>query len=435
MNLMSIPVWLSIDFDYFVRYLPTFDWGHMESPFFQSGGMWEIRVSGYHSAGGNLRDDMDPDKWARPRVDQFWSVLKQLGYNFDSVRCTAIADSHAVAGPIFNEVGGRAGPPELLISFDAHHDLGYKGWSETKKVIKKEQCSCDMWLCAVLCWFEDLNARIIYPPWHSKEDLAWERKQIKENLPERILSRVKADLFEKRGAVSPLARPPRGQSFDVQALFVCRSGAWVPPWLDTMFNEFVDSIDEELGLSPFAPFAGRGDVDPTEIRTDFDYDRAIRMGEQLKMMMELSRKGFDEMVEEAKKPSDEDDSEKNPVEDFKEGFLRWTKVKGAHGEGILLDEFEIVGEMQGKGFGASRYMEWESKVPKGTLVYIWAAAAEEFWKKMGFVPTFKPPKKVEWYDGQYAPYDYWVDLTAYMVKRVGGPNPDPILRTPKDLGY
>ena len=104
-------------------------------------------------------------------------------------------------------------------------------------------------------------------------------------------------------------------------------------------------------------------------------------------------------------------------------------------KGYLLDEFEIDSEMRGKGAGASRYMGWESTLPKGTLVYIWAAAAEEFWKKMGFVPSFKPPKNVKWYDGQYAPYDYWVDLTAYMVKRVGGPNPEPILRTPKDLGY
>jgi hypothetical protein len=38
----GLRAFVSVDWDYFVRSLYAWDWGHQESPFFMSGAMWEI---------------------------------------------------------------------------------------------------------------------------------------------------------------------------------------------------------------------------------------------------------------------------------------------------------------------------------------------------------------------------------------------------------
>jgi hypothetical protein len=319
---MSIPIWLSVDFDYFVRYLPQFDWAHQESPFFQGGAMWMIRVASHHSAGGDLREDMDPQRYATPKPQSFFNVLQQLGYDFGRTGYVGLADSHAMAGPVFRQLGEVQGVPDLLVSFDAHHDLGYHGWSRTQEFIEQDQCSCDMWLCAVLCWYNKLRANIIYPPWQTKKDLGWERKSIRDNLPTGPMrKRVKADLFSHDGTVSDLVKPPPGETFDVRSIFVCRSSAWVPPWLDEDFNEFVETIEDELNLFTSTPGVDEGMAeDPKVVRADFDYDAAVQQGEQMRMMMELGPDGFREMVEELKAKED-DEPEENPEVEEKNPLL------------------------------------------------------------------------------------------------------------------
>lgn len=298
---MPIPIWISIDWDYFVRSLHEWDWGHQESPFYQGGAMWAIRASQALVGGVDLREEMSPKRHAVPRPEAFWSVLEQLGYDFSRCGHFIVSDSHAGAGPVFHEIGHREEPAGLLVNFDAHHDLGYKGWEQSEIAIEAEKCYCDMWLCAVLCWVPELKARVVYPPWQTTKDLEWERKQIRENLPAAMHKRVRADLFLRDEAVSRIAKPAKGKTFDVKAVYICRSSAWTPPWLDQAFIDFVEDGERALDLEAFNPFLREErDIDPIEVRSDFRWEDAEAQAAQMKAMMELGPEDLRKMIEKSK---------------------------------------------------------------------------------------------------------------------------------------
>jgi GNAT superfamily N-acetyltransferase len=429
---MSIPCWLSVDWDYFVRSLHEWDWGHKEAPFFQSGTMWAIRASQLLMAGQDLREEMDPRKWSTPKPETFWDVLEQLGYDFSGCQFLNISDSHAGAGPVFNEIGKSVEVPDVLINFDAHHDLGYHGWARSKKLAEAGQCMCDTWLCALMCWLPELKVRVIYPPWQTKKDLKWERKQIKEQLPKRMQPRVLSDIFydDAYDGVSPVARPPEGETFDVQAIYICRSSAWTPPWLDEAFGEFVDEAANVTGLYPFNPYLEGGqDIDPLLPRSDFSWDVAVDHAEQMKEMMRLGPEGLRRLAE----GSGDDEPKENPGYETEDGFIDWRdEPMGEHGPGICVTEMAIDDDKQGMGIGRRLYEQVETQWPTGTLVYV-HALAQGFWEKMGFKPLYRQPDGVEWYDESYGSIDYWNQIAEEKIKRVGGTTPEPIVVTPEDL--
>jgi hypothetical protein len=291
-------VFLSVDWDYFVRSLPEWDWGHKESPFFQSSAMWAIRASQLLVSGVDLREEMDPAKWSTPKPETFFSVLEQLGYDFSQCDYLNISDSHAGAGPVFCQIGEMDEEPEVLVSFDAHHDLGYHGWAQTRDLLEAGQFMCDMWMCGVMAKFPQLKVRILYPPWQTKKDLEWERKSIKSQLPSPMQKRVLADIFydDASDGVSPVAKPPKGETFEVKALYICRSSAWTPPWLDEAFVEFVESAGEVTYLAAYNPFLERGqDIDPLQVRSDFRWAMAEEQAAQMKAVMRMTPEDFEHL--------------------------------------------------------------------------------------------------------------------------------------------
>lgn len=280
--------WLSVDYDYFVRSLLDWDWGHQESPFFRGGFIWATRVAPFLARGMDLVAEMNPEEHARPLPLNFWSVLEQLGYNFNNVGAYVVADSHSGAGPFFNQLAesGWEEPADVLVNFDAHHDLGYCEWARIRKLAEEGTCTCDMWLGALLSWCPELEARIVLPDWLQKDSTLQEQIQsVRKNLPKGIWSRVEMGFFtEPDGTVSDVVSAG-DEELEVTAVFVCRSGAWVPPWLDKHFIDFVDAGVDEIGLEPDDAFADR-DVPALEPRSDFSMAEAKKLGEQWRLLME-----------------------------------------------------------------------------------------------------------------------------------------------------
>lgn len=274
--------WLSVDFDYFVRSLGSWDWSHQESPFFQSGFMWQIRVAPFLMQGVDLREQMDPETYAKPKPSMFWDDLQDLNYNLDISPVFAVGDSHAGAAPFFDEVARAAGEPaDVLINFDAHHDLGYCEWARINEMMEEGVCTCDMWLCALMKWWPQLESRIVFPDWMKEEHTIEQQIRTLSKLPTDVTSRVEMDFFtDDDEEISPVVIEP-GEQMDVQAVFVCRSSAWVPPWLDEEFVRFVREGEETIGSSALSPFKTTAMVP----RTDFDYDCAVKLAEQWKLVM------------------------------------------------------------------------------------------------------------------------------------------------------
>lgn len=284
---MKRSCWLSIDYDFFVRSLMEWDWSHKEAPFFRSGFIWQTRVAPFLMQGIDLRHEMDPGVHGHPKPDSFWNLLSQLGYDFDEYLPFVVDDSHAGAGPFFNHIAEMDldEPADVIVNFDAHHDLGYCEWERLHGMVEQEVCTCDMWLGALLSWWPTLQARIVFPDWMKDEwTIEEQAENVQKKLPRKILSRVKMGFFTaENGTVSPIVIEPR-ERLSVTAIFVCRSGAWVPPWLDEDFIEFVENGEQEVGSVATEPFAD-SNVSALEPREDFDMGAAKLMAEQWKAVM------------------------------------------------------------------------------------------------------------------------------------------------------
>lgn len=286
---------LSIDWDYFVRSLYSWDWGHQESPFFMEGGMWEIRVSGLLMQGLDIRGEMDPKKWAQPKPWSFWNILSQLGYDFSMLDESSevggicnymVADSHAVAGPFFREVSDFFGHPDIIINFDAHHDMGYGDKAKIDRLVKSGQVTCDMWLRLLMSRYPKMRANVVYPNWRFEEfSLESEKKELKRVLPPGVFKRTQIGAFmDETGAVSDVVKP--ANEIKVQALFICRSSAWAPPWLDKQFIDFVSEFGNHTGIEPCEyVHESLQNIKPFTPRDSFSWERAEAMAKQWKDMM------------------------------------------------------------------------------------------------------------------------------------------------------
>lgn len=202
---------LVVDFDFF---FPTpegtaganwqlFDWGHMESPYFIEGPIWISRAAAFSMAGVELP-----------------SLSRELKYFWDRVKFNPgaelfYADSNACA--VHPRV--ERGITEVFL-LDAHHDSGYTGNEYTFKDLgamgRAGKWTCDNWMA-----FYFITGRLTevrYPRWRDSRvdgepSLRLANRGIDDGWPIREVDRV----------------------------FVCRSGAWVPPWHDRAFAEFLVS--------------------------------------------------------------------------------------------------------------------------------------------------------------------------------------------------
>jgi hypothetical protein len=250
-------------------------------------------------SGLDIRGEMDPARWANPQPLAFWDKLKRLGYNFDKLEEVydekslwqpnfVVADSHAIAGPTFNNVANDIGAPDVIINFDAHHDMGYKSKADVNRMVTRGQSTCDMWLRLLMSQdaFHEAKtkANVVYPNWRFDEfPMSEEWNSLREVLPKGILGRTSIGPFAKSdGSATDVVCP--AEEIEVEALFICRSSAWTPPWLDELFVEFVQAIDKHSDLLEYVS-EHTPDIKPLTPRTSFSWERAEQMADQFKGMM------------------------------------------------------------------------------------------------------------------------------------------------------
>ena len=188
---------ISIDFDYFCPEKSEWDLGHKESLLYLKM-LWQTR--------GYLYNEM---KTSGAEVG-FWQWFKKQA-NLDAVDNLFVSDSHCYAYNLLNNVN-------RVILFDAHHDC----WPMDGGKVKGNDIRCDNWVRRWLT--ESKRARRVtwvMPEW--LEDGCYT---------------VPGDLKGKVDVVRYSQGLDLGLNGSV-VLHVCRSGCWVPPWLDGAFLGFL----------------------------------------------------------------------------------------------------------------------------------------------------------------------------------------------------
>ena len=184
---------------FFVPELPEWDIGHRESLLYLKM-LWGTRIW--------LMDKMKTDG----NEKTFWAWL---GSRVDLKKASFfVSDSHCFAYNLSSGVN-------RIISFDAHHDC----WKNTSK---EGEVFCDNWLRVWLEGGKRRKATWVRPDWLDKEILP---------LDKGIADRVEVRDF--------------GQMDDLRLegsviVHICRSGCWVPPWLDKAFLGFLMASGRSL---------------------------------------------------------------------------------------------------------------------------------------------------------------------------------------------
>ena len=259
---------LSVDFDFFVREKHIWDWSHAESKMYQEV-LWPHRASTFLAQGIDLRKETDPGKYAEPTPDRFWSVLERLGYDTEDV-VSCVTNSHTFAAPHWVHHGYFPEDDYLLINFDAHHDLGYRSAEEMEKVWESGRVMCGDWLYTLMRAVPNLKAKIVYPSWRGLEEIEKVEKRPEELYPF-LEGRVEYGVFSE-----DFVRLP--EDAFVEDAFICRSGAWVPPWLDQLFTDFCYSGGFGELFAAFEDEEGSCALDPRK----FSWADVEAYAEQLK---------------------------------------------------------------------------------------------------------------------------------------------------------
>lgn len=236
---------LSVDWDFFFPVLSTeddkdflYDWGHSEVNRKIDNLLWTTR------AGGFLRADK-PLPGTSGEETSFWKKFR-----IGSHTKLFLADSHKdiLRQPVSHH------HYDLILNFDAHHDSGYG------KPTSDIRFTCEDWTR----YFTNkgVPVKVIYPKW--KEKFAFTEDKLDELTK---LVEVSIDSGE---------HPP----YNISHIFICRSGTWVPPWLDDKFKRLVSDC----------PAGKRGLVGPLDKRI-FNLAEATKYSDQLvDLMNQLSEK-------------------------------------------------------------------------------------------------------------------------------------------------
>lgn len=203
---------LSVDWDYFFPCTYAFDWGSRET-LFNIETFWTVRAYNkmlFDEQGRMMRREKAPyaiDAF-RPREDwrSFWETYCRI-----SPSKLVVAESHYTIAEVLNLLAQQMkGASFRVVNFDAHHDAGYQ---KGKPVV-----DCDNWAQKVA---SITDYTLVYPAY--REGYNPQPDPIRE--PDRTLY----------GPPDPSDLP------SIYLLcFVCRSGAWTPPWSDDKWIEFIE---------------------------------------------------------------------------------------------------------------------------------------------------------------------------------------------------
>lgn len=222
-------VWLSIDWDAFIPEDPRWDFAHTEAiaPLWADA-LWEIRASSMLARGADLEQLTAFTPELHP--DAFWAALAASGYELGGAKI-AVADSHLWAAQWFliSNFEDRVKAPRI-VHVDAHHDLGYNGMKSLNASVRKAHVDAGNWLGVYLRLFPKASATLVFPSWN---DHAIDNALVQAPMTASVRKRV---TFQQWPALPPGERVTR--------VFVCRSGAWSPPWHDNAFDKFIADLKD-----------------------------------------------------------------------------------------------------------------------------------------------------------------------------------------------
>lgn len=207
---------LSIDFDFWLRVpkILEMDMETREAPFWIKH-MWSIRAATALSQGRDLRKELAlaADEPSPDRLGQ-WLVGRGIKFG----KC-AVAESHGHANSYFNRYKDIN-----LIHIDAHHDFGYH----------LDELNCDNWVQHLVGHGSVRRITLIYPKWRLVEHGEWNK------CVDGKISKWRKSGIEINVVHGLAENMPTDMVF--RKTFICRSGAWVPPWLDTHFINLIFGI-------------------------------------------------------------------------------------------------------------------------------------------------------------------------------------------------
>lgn len=220
---------LSIDFDFFVREDPMWDFGHSERMLHQM--LWPIR---YRTT--NLYPETDMERFADFLPRDTLLELSHKGLKFHDparfqegearqMRQIGVADSHSRALEFFQDFE----PADQLISLDAHHDL-----------FNEQEVDCGNWLVHLMDQNTSMKTTVIYPGWKESE---------LDGEPVRDARLLRWEQWS-------------GEPAFIRHIFLCRSGAWVPPHHDPQFMELVAQLSGWGQLVELEPLIDREEMTP-----------------------------------------------------------------------------------------------------------------------------------------------------------------------------
>ena len=215
---------LVVDWDYFfpdptmtenpgdTKALLLYDWGHRESKFHIER-IWPTRAAGF------LRNNLP-----LPRTlpwEGFWGR-----FQIRNGAPVYICDSNMYAGEKLPEHAGidADGWAEVHL-YDAHHDCGYRQGMTLLDFHRQGTYSCEDWMLVHAVMGSKLF--VWYPQWR-----ATSKGKIFEAEPK-----------PARGCNVTRRIDPGGRvDGEFDAVLICRSGAWVPPWCDDQYDRMVESL-------------------------------------------------------------------------------------------------------------------------------------------------------------------------------------------------
>lgn len=250
---MTKRVFLSVDFDYFCREEDEWDWGHSENSDMFNEIAWMSRTRWY--------EETLLEKYANPHPVKFWDKLIELGFNFDDCESLSVANSHLWAAPDFLDLC----PGEVtIVNFDAHHDMGYLSWKQLKKEwLDKGRIDCSNWLLVLMHQLQTLRAAVVYPEWKGLREIkgrpSWKNSKS-------IDARFQYGVYDEEFV--------RSLAGSVVGIFIAKSSAWMPPWHDEAFAEFVLEGSGMTGLESQVPFESKEGMNPLDVRP-FDLEALL----------------------------------------------------------------------------------------------------------------------------------------------------------------
>lgn len=213
---------VSVDFDYFVRELKSWDWGHSDENGGQAGlyayKAWYVR---YVTSRIDIIKETDPKIHADFEPIQLLSKFRELGLKFNDRTRMMIAESHGEAYHFFKEMQSN-----VMIHLDAHHDM----------YDDSDEITCGNWLANLTKIKRGMEIYHVVPKWEREW---YPNAKSKEEMFKEISSAIKNEIKQRATIRHVFFEDLPKFNQVVEGIFFCRSGSWTPPHLD---QEFIDML-------------------------------------------------------------------------------------------------------------------------------------------------------------------------------------------------